>query len=346
MYYEFASKHFHKSSQVPRNLNKKELAYDGWRGAGKGLSSRVRRMFLDMDPGIDDAVAMLLASQLKDVEVLGVSTVAGNVDVVKTTRNALKIVEFLGLRAGVYRGSSRPLIRPHENSADIHGNDGLGGVALPEPRIRADPLPGPMAMAEFARAEPGKVTLVATGPLTNVAIACMLDMDFPGHVKQLVIMGGAFSLAPYGKGNVSQFAEYNIYADPEAANLVFTSFQDILCVGLDVTMHPDLLVKQEDLNRLRKSGSRMGSLAADIMGFSVRRMGYFAPHDPLAVYCVHDQAIVSTKRGRVKVVTDLQGERGRTILETDSEKSNVSVASAVDGTRFKEELLGALERAR
>jgi inosine-uridine nucleoside N-ribohydrolase len=305
-----------------------------------------KKLFLDMDPGIDDAIALMMVSCLEDVELLGVSTVAGNVDVVKTTRNALKILEFLGVRVGVFRGSSRPLIRPHENSAHVHGADGLGGVDLPEPKTGPDPLPGPMAMSQFARSEPGKITVVATGPLTNVAIACMLDTEFPNIVRQLVIMGGAFSITPYGKGNVNQFSEYNIYADPEAANIVFSSFPDIVCVGLDVTTDPRLLIRQPDIERL-VTGSKRGQLAARMMGFVVNRMGHFAPHDPLAVYCFYNPNIAKYVKGCVNVITTNDSERGRTVFEIpkgSSKPSNVSVASEVDAARFKEELLDLLQK--
>jgi purine nucleosidase len=296
-----------------------------------------------MDPGIDDAVALLCLPAMKDIEAVGVSTVAGNVDVSRTTKNALRICEFLGLKLKVYKGSSRPMIRPLQTSAHIHGFDGLGGVNLPEPKRVPEALPGPMAMVEAARAHPKNLTLVATGPLTNVAIACMLDLDFPKRVKQLVLMGGAFGLTPQGTGNVTNFAEYNIFADPEAASLVLGSFDDVTCVGLDVTMDPDVLIKQGELDRLKSSGSKKAQLAAELMSFSVGRIGYFAPHDPLALYSVHDNQVLSFEKKVVVVNTGGDIERGRTIpVEALVGKPKAKIASGVDGARFKEELLNLL----
>jgi inosine-uridine nucleoside N-ribohydrolase len=302
--------------------------------------AKTKKVFLDMDPGTDDAVELLMIPGMKEVEVLGVSTVAGNVDVNKTTKNALKILEYMGYRARVYKGSSRPLIRPHINSAHIHGQDGLGGVNLPEPLSTPDSIPGPVAMIEVTRDYGKEVTIVATGPLTNLAVACLLEPEFPKRVKELVIMGGAFGLNEYGKGNVTPYAEYNIYADPEAASLVFNSFENILCIGLDVTMHPSVLFNEDDAKRLVDSGKARAKLAAELMMHSIFRSKYFAPHDPLAFYCVEEPKIVKTVEGLLEVDTSNSEQRGRTKIVTSRQgaKQNQRAASEVDGQRFKQEL--------
>jgi len=300
--------------------------------------AKSKKVFLDMDPGTDDAVELLMIPGMKEIEVLGVSTVAGNVDVNRTTKNALKILEYMGYRARVYKGSSRPLIRPHVNSAHIHGQDGLGGVSLPEPLSSQDNIPGPVAMTEVARDYGKEVTVVATGPLTNLAVACLLEPEFPERVKELVIMGGAFGLNEYGKGNVTEYSEYNIYADPEAASLVFSSFENILCVGLDVTMHPSVLFNEEDAKKLMNSGRSRAKLAAELMMHSISRSGFFAPHDPLAFYCVKDQKIVKTIDGILQVDTSNGEQRGRTRILSSGGRQNGKVASEVDGQRFKQEL--------
>lgn len=303
-----------------------------------------RKVFLDMDPGTDDAVELLMVPGMKDIELLGISTVAGNVDVVKTTRNALRVLEYMGYRARVYKGSSSPLIRPHVNSAHIHGVDGLGGVNLPEPSSSHDSIPGPVAMSEVSKQYGKELIIVATGPLTNIAIACLLDPELPSRVKQLVIMGGAFNLNEYGRGNVTPHAEFNIYADPEAASLVFNSFENILCVGLDVTMDPSVLLKEEDAKRLLESGKKRAKLAAELMMHSINRAGYFAPHDPLAFYCVERPDIVKTVEGVLHVDTGNDEFRGRTriLKESGNAEHLAKVASSVDGERFKKELYSIL----
>ncbi|MEM0118551.1 MAG: nucleoside hydrolase [Conexivisphaerales archaeon] len=302
--------------------------------------TKTKKVFLDMDPGTDDAIELLMIPGMNDVEVLGISTVAGNVDVNRTTKNALKILEFMGYRARVYKGSSRPLIRPHVNSAHIHGQDGLGGVNLPEPLSSHDNIPGPVAMTEVTKDYGREVTIVATGPLTNLAVAYLLDPELPKRVKEVVLMGGAFGLNEFGKGNVTQFAEYNIYADPEAASLVFSSFENILCIGLDVTMNPALLFKKQDAERLANSGKKRAKLAAELMMHSIDRAGFFAPHDPLAFYTVKEPGIVKTVEGVLTVDTSNEQQRGRTRILTERQagRQRNRVAADVDGERFKEEL--------
>lgn len=304
--------------------------------------AKTKKVFLDMDPGTDDAIELLMLPALSDIELLGISTVAGNVDVAKTTKNALKLLDYMGLRARVFKGSSRPLIRPHVNSSHVHGKDGLGGVSLPEPRSSPDSIPGPVAMSDVSRNYSGELIVVATGPLTNIAVACLLDPDFPKRVRQLVIMGGAFGLNEFGQGNVTRHAEFNIYEDPEAASLVFGSFDDIICIGLDVTMNSSVLFREKDVERLRKKGSKRATLAAELMMNSLSRAGFFAPHDPLALFTVHEPKIISGVRGYVEVDTSNGETRGKTTLVKSRSITNALVASEVDGQRFKEELIQLL----
>ncbi|MDG6938945.1 MAG: nucleoside hydrolase [Nitrososphaerota archaeon] len=300
----------------------------------------MRKVFLDMDPGVDDALAIMMGSVLDDLEVVGISTVAGNVDVRKTTANALKLTETLGLKTKVYRGASRPLLRPYVGSEHVHGRDGLGEVGLPPPTSKEDGTCAPEAIIQAARAEGKKLHLVATGPLTNIAMALMLEPDLPSLVGEFVIMGGAFGLTACGGGNVTKFSEYNIWADPEAARAVFESFDGMVAVGLDVTMDPAVLLSSADMDSLPRTGR--GALARQMAGFVIRRFGFFAPHDPLALYHVSDPSVLKLSRMKARVLLDEGEQRGRTLAEPPGDKGWAMVASGVDGRRFKEAFLGSL----
>src|SRR3954451_25494874 len=175
-------------------------------------------IILDVDTGTDDALALAFAVASPDVDLVAVTTVAGNVDVERATANSLAVLEWLG--AGdvpVHRGASRPLVRPHRDASYFHDEGGLGGARLPTSMRSVGVDRGPAALIRLARQRPGELTLVALGPLTNLAIALNVEPSLPKLLKSVVIMGGAYTVP----GNTTPAAEFNILVDPEAADQVF-----------------------------------------------------------------------------------------------------------------------------
>jgi pyrimidine-specific ribonucleoside hydrolase len=288
---------------------------------------------MDCDPGHDDAIAILLALASPEVELRGLVTVAGNQTVDKTTRNALKVLELAG-RADipVVRGADAPLRRPLRTAAHVHGESGLDGPDLPEPRT----APATVDPAEWL--EPG-VVLVPTGPLTNVARLVERGVA----IERIVWMGGAIA-----EGNVTPAAEFNAFVDPEAAAIVFASGVPITMVGLDVT-HMALFTRAH-ADRLRAAG-RAGVVVAELsdffQGFHERRYGFEGSpiHDAMAVAHVIDPTLLTTVRCNVEIETASQHCDGRTVVDrwlTIDEPRNADVGVDVDALRFLELLVERL----
>ena len=191
-----------------------------------------RKILLDCDPGHDDAVAMMLAWGNPSIELLGITTVGGNQTLDKVTRNALSVATVVGMHdVPIAAGCRLPLVRPVEIAPDVHGDSGLDGVELPEPAVELDPRHGVDLIIETIMSnEPGTVTLVPTGPLTNIAMAARKEPRIVERVQEVVLMGGGYHV-----GNWSPVAEFNIKVDPEAAHIVFNEKWPIVMVGLDLT---------------------------------------------------------------------------------------------------------------
>jgi len=295
-------------------------------------------ILIDCDPGHDDAIAILLALASPEVEVLGVTTVAGNQTLDKTTRNALKILELAG-RADipVAAGADRPLTRTLRTAAHVHGESGLDGPDLPEPSTRPVDVDAVDLLAELI--EPG-VVLVPTGPLTNVALLLQRHPDVRDRLDRIVWMGGAIA-----EGNVTPAAEFNAFVDPEAAAAVFASGIDVTMIGLDVT-HQALFTPAH-AERLRGTGSA-GRVVAELADFFLefhRRLYRFegAPiHDAVAVAHVIDPTLVETLRCNVAIETQSQHCDGRTVVDRwlvlDAPR-NADVGTGIDSERFLELLV-------
>lgn len=189
-------------------------------------------LLIDTDPGVDDALAILMAHAHADV--LGLSVAAGNVGLAHTVRNARTLVDLVGASTPVFAGCPDPLVRlPEEDAAFVHGRDGLGDVGFPEPTMRVADEHAALALLRLTHEHPGEVTLVALAPLTNIALALKLDPSLPKRVKRLVVMGGAVT----GHGNTGRVpAEFNVGFDPEAAHVVFEGFPDFDLVDWELTL--------------------------------------------------------------------------------------------------------------
>jgi len=293
-------------------------------------------ILLDCDPGHDDAIAVLLAVASPELELLGVTTVAGNQTVEKTTANAIRVLERFGSDVPVAAGAGRPLVREPYVAAYVHGETGLDGPDLPPARRE----PVDQHAVDFLAQRIDGATLVATGPLTNVALLLAREEASP---ERIVLMGGAIA-----EGNVTPAAEFNIWADPEAAARVFSSGLDVTMVGLDVT-HQALLT-DEHAGGLRENG-RIGSVVADLLDFygTFHKQVYDfegSPiHDAVAVAQVIRPDLLELRGLNVEIDRESELCRGRTVVDVwkrTGREANARVAVGIDAPGFIELLLERL----
>lgn len=301
-----------------------------------------RPIVLDVDPGIDDALAIALATASRELEVRGITCVSGNAHVDKTSINALKVLEAIHVdNIPVTKGMARPLARELEVAEDFHGADGLGDTGLPLSKLKLNPKNAVDFLTEETRKNPKSLTVIATGPLTNIATAIQRDPGFVANVKELVIMGGAYNVTQYGYGNMNPVAEFNIYVDPEAAKQVFNSGIPITAVGLDVTADPNASLTKQLFEKLEASVSARARLSVAVVKRLIARYGFVHLHDPMAVAVVVDPSLVTTKKYHVDVETVSELTRGQTVTDRrewlpDSYRRppNVNVCTSIDGERF------------
>jgi inosine-uridine nucleoside N-ribohydrolase len=292
-------------------------------------------IILDCDPGHDDAIALLLALASPELDVVGVTTVSGNQTVDKTTANALRVLEFVGREEiPVCAGADAPLVRERVVAAYVHGESGMDGPDLPPPRTSPRNRDAVDFIADEIRARDGRLTLVPTGPLTNVALLLALHPD--ARPERIVLMGGAV-----GEGNKTPAAEFNIWADPEAARRVFESGVDTTMVGLDVTHQA--LIGDAHTEELRARG-RVGTMVAELMDFYSRFHRQFyadldgSPmHDPVAVAHVALPDLVEVHDAHITVDCGWEQGRGRTNVDwrgRGGHEPNAKVALRIDAERF------------
>jgi inosine-uridine nucleoside N-ribohydrolase len=304
----------------------------------------MRKIILDCDPGHDDAIAIVLAHANPEVKLLAVTTVAGNQTLAKTTLNARRVMTLAGIHGvPLAAGADRPLMREPIVAGEIHGESGLDGYDFPAPAIDVDPRHASDLIIEILLGEE-RVTLVPTGPLTNVALAIRKQPAILPKIEEIVLMGGSASM-----GNVTPAAEFNIYADPEAAEIVFRAGVPVTMVGLDLTHQARLT--PEIVNRIRGVKNTVADMAVGLITFFSstykNRFGFDAPplHDPCAVARVINPAIVCSRPANVVVETrgawtygetvcDLYGVTGRAV--------NAQVATQLDVEAFWKLILDAL----
>jgi purine nucleosidase len=303
-------------------------------------------VLLDCDPGIDDALAVAYALGSPELDLIGITTVAGNVGLDKTTANALRLREFLRVpHLPVTAGSAAPLARAAIDAGHVHGQDGLGGARLPAPATQ--PAPGHAAdfIVRTVLAAPGEVTLVATGPLTNIALALRQEPALAASVREFVIMGGSAS-----RGNVTPAAEFNIAADPEAAAEVFAAGWTVIMVGLDATLQA-----RADAAVQARLGQH-GRLASELLLPCLR--GYHdgdesaephwpAVHDMCAVAYVARPELLGLRAARVEVETQGRWTAGMTVTDfrAPAERRNALVAMTIDARAFWDSAHDAFGRA-
>ena len=308
----------------------------------------LKKLLVDVDTGIDDALALFYlayAQKKGQVEILGSSTVSGNVEVRQTTLNTLKIWELLGLNIPVAAGAQKPLEGTMNTAPFVHGDDGLGNTFLPSPQNLPVKESAVDLILRLSREYSGILTILTTAPLTNIAAALMQDSSLVNRIKNVVIMGGAVFT-----GNVSAVAEANIANDPEAARIVFQSGMDMTMVGLDVTHK--VFWEEKDLYPLEKIDNDRSSFLLKIIRFiseayeSLSGWRRCVLHDPLAAgVCLFPDIIESELR---HVDVELTGEltRGMTVVDRRGRKpfgdTRMRVALDVDSENFKKNLMESL----
>jgi inosine-uridine nucleoside N-ribohydrolase len=303
---------------------------------------------LDCDPGHDDALAILLAAADPALELVAITTVAGNQSLDKTTLNARRLCSVAGIRGvPIAAGCDRPLVRDRITSPEIHGESGLDGPAFGTPTIPLDPRHAVDVIVEASRAHDGLV-LVPTGPLTNVATALARDPGLARRLRRIVLMGGAIGL-----GNVTPAAEFNIAADPEAARAVFESGVPITMVPLESTHQA--LATPRVIERIAELDFPLAHLCVELLGFFaetyLRVFGFESPavHDPCALAWLIDPSIVPTQPMHVDIETRAEFSSGRTLCDLygiTGRQANAEVGTGLEVDRFWELLIGALASYR
>lgn len=307
-----------------------------------------RQIILDCDPGHDDAVAILLALGSPAINLLGITTVGGNQTLEKVTYNARRILALVDREdVPVYPGSPRPLVHQVEVAPEIHGESGLDGVTLPEPRVAAREERAANFIVRTVMERPEKsVTLVATGPLTNIALAARLEPRIVERVKDVVLMGGG-----YHEGNWTAMAEFNIWVDPEAARIVFEEPWRVTMVGLDLTHQA--LVTPEFEEQIAAQDTEVSRFFVDLMAFFRAThqdfFGFDNPplHDPCALAYVIDPDVMVTRRAPVRIETRGEFTMGMTVADFRAPAPpdcHTQVATRLNQRRFWQLLADSLRR--
>jgi len=304
-----------------------------------------RKIIIDTDPGIDDAMAIHLAFAHPGIEVMGLTTIFGNVQTRTATRNALALVEMAAAGVPVAHGAEHPLVHAASPPADfVHGVEGFGDVSVVGPDAAPDPRSAAAFIVDTINRNPGDVTVCAVGPLSNLALALQRDPGIAGRVRNVVVMGGAIDTP----GNVSEWAEANIWGDPHAADAVFAAPWNVTLVGLDVT--EQVRCYPADLATVADNAPSIGGFLNEAsrfyFGFHRDRHGLDAcfTHDPSAIVAVTNPELFTTSASALRVTED--GEhRGQIVRCTDAERRAVDVCLGVNEDGVREVFLSTLLNA-
>ncbi len=307
------------------------------------MSNSGKKIVIDCDTGIDDALALLIALQHPEWNILGITAVSGNVPLEHTVPNCIRICTLAGKKIPVYAGSAKPLYCEQRTAERVHGKDGLGGVKLPL-GYAVEKESALSYVTGTVRENPGEIEIIAIGPLTNIALAILTDPHFSENVGHLTIMGGAI----HG-GNATASAEFNIWADPEAAKIVFNAGIPMTMIGLDVTNQAILGFdvvdrwKESDNAVVRTAGELLFSFHHFLDGIGAE--GY-ALHDPLTIAYVMDSTLIATQDLYIDVETKNTLANGKTVadeFQVTGNNPNVSTAVDLDIDKFLKMFVDAIE---
>lgn len=304
-----------------------------------------RPIIIDCDPGVDDAIALLLAFASPELEILGITTVAGNVPLALTQKNARQICELAHrTQIPVYAGCPRPILRSLATAEEVHGTTGLFGVDLPEPALPLQSQHGVDFLIETVMTADRPVTLATLGPLTNLAVALIKAPQIAKNIAEVVAMGGAVT-----HGNITPSAEFNLYVDPHAAEVVFSSGMAVTMIGLDATHQ--VLTTPDRLNQMKAIGTPVAHAAATLLSHygshDAERFGMAGSplHDPCVIAYLLQPHLFTTKKCYVTVETQSELAIGRTIVDwwqVTDRVPNVNVVETIDAAGFYQLLIERL----
>ncbi|WP_151523429.1 nucleoside hydrolase [Serinicoccus kebangsaanensis] len=318
----------------------------------------MEKIILDCDPGHDDAIAILLAAASPAIELLGITTVSGNHDVDHTTRNALATCAVYGIEVPVARGASRPVVADQVLAIEIHGETGLDGPVLPPATFDLDERHAVDLIVDTVMShEPGTVTLVPVGPFTNIALAARKEPRIVDRVKGVVCMGGALT-----RGNITPAAEFNVYADPHAADIVLRADWEVTMFGLDLTHQAQATPELQE--RVRAVGGPVSTFVLDIWDFidtthgGLLQLAHPAIHDACCVAALIDPTIFATEKADVRVEVAGRWTTGMTVCNfermggmrhfggtaRDQVDFRHTVATEIDHDRFCDLIVDSVQR--
>lgn len=307
----------------------------------------MKKVILDCDPGHDDMIAIMLAATREEIDLIGITTVAGNQTGEKTFENALKTLTLINRKdIKVARGFDKPILRELITAPKIHGVSGLDGAKLPIPEVNPLKIHAVDFIIDTILNSKEKIYLVPTGPLTNIAISLIKEPKIKEKIEKIVLMGGGVF-----DSNITPAAEFNIYVDPEAAKIVFNSQVPIVMVGLDVTNKA--LITFEDIEKIEKMNGKVSSVVAPLLRFFANANKEFfgfdgAPiHDALTIAYLVDESVLTLKEYFVDIETQGELTRGRTVVDVYGvlkKKPNVSVAVDLDLIKFKMLIFEMIEK--
>ena len=294
------------------------------------------KIIMDCDPGHDDAVAIMMAARHPEIEILGITVVSGNQSLPKTVNNTLQICQHLGIDKKVYAGAAKPIVKEQAYAEFIHGESGLDGPKFEPLTKEAEKMTAVQYLVKTLMKSEEKITLVPTGPLTNIALAIRVEPRILDKIEKIVLMGGAAA-----GGNRTPAAEFNIWVDPEAAKIVFESGVDVIMCGLDVTRQ--LRCYQEVIDRMNKIGNKASTLFKEMMEFynktqleTFKLVG--GPlHDPITIAYLIDNSVLTLQHCHVEVDISTGPSYGRTncdLIDFMKLEHNVYVATDVDVDKF------------